>query len=43
MVGMRARARNAGGELHIDTRPGNGVSVEALVPYRAPTGEKVEA
>jgi two-component system sensor histidine kinase UhpB len=34
MVGMRARARNAGGELHIETHPGNGVTIEATVPHR---------
>lgn len=34
MVGMRARARSAGGELVIHSRPGQGVTVEATVPKR---------
>lgn len=32
MVGMRARARSAGGELKIETGPGAGLAVEALIP-----------
>jgi two-component system sensor histidine kinase UhpB len=32
MVGMRARARSAGGELRIQTSPGAGLMVEALMP-----------
>ena len=32
MVGMRARARSAGGELRIQTSPGAGLMVEALIP-----------
>jgi signal transduction histidine kinase len=32
MIGMRARARSAGGELAVRSEPGRGVSVEALVP-----------
>ncbi|GIU74191.1 MAG: hypothetical protein KatS3mg004_1278 [Bryobacteraceae bacterium] len=33
MVGMRARARSAGGELKVETAPGKGLAVEALVPF----------
>lgn len=32
MVGMRARARSAGGELRVQTSPGAGLMVEALIP-----------
>lgn len=39
MVGMRARARSAGGELKIETGPGAGLAVEALIP----AGERVAA
>lgn len=35
MVGMRARARSAGGELKIETGPGAGVAVEASLPALA--------
>lgn len=35
MIGMRARARSAGGELAIQTRPGDGVVVEAWAPLRS--------
>ncbi len=35
MVGMRARARSAGGELKIQTAPGAGLAVEALIPVAA--------
>jgi signal transduction histidine kinase len=41
MVGMRARARSAGGELKIETGPGAGLTVEALIPVSrraAPAG-----
>ncbi len=34
MIGMRARARSAGGELTIQTGPGRGVVIEARVPVR---------
>jgi signal transduction histidine kinase len=37
MVGMRARARSAGGELKVDTAPGRGVAVYASFPYRERT------
>lgn len=35
MVGMRARARSAGGELKVETGAGKGVRIEARIPYRA--------
>lgn len=35
MVGMRARARSAGGELKVETAAGKGVRIEARIPYRA--------
>jgi len=35
MVGMRARARNAGGELEVETAPGKGVRIAATLPYKA--------
>ena len=34
MIGMRARARSAGGELAVQSVPGRGLSVEARVPLR---------
>lgn len=34
MVGMRARARSAGGELKIDTAPGRGLTIVATIPFR---------
>lgn len=38
MVGMRARARSAGGELKIETAPGRGLAIEAVIPFRARSG-----
>ncbi len=35
MVGIRARARSAGGELSVETSAGKGVRIEARIPYRA--------
>jgi signal transduction histidine kinase len=35
MIGMRARARSAGGELAVRSQTGQGVTVEARVPKRA--------
>jgi signal transduction histidine kinase len=32
MIGMRARARSAGGEFAVRSRPGEGLSIEARVP-----------
>jgi len=34
IVGMRARARSAGGELKIESAPGQGTVIEACFPYR---------
>jgi len=34
IVGMRARARSAGGELKIGSAPGEGTLIEATFPYR---------
>ncbi len=34
IVGMRARARSAGGEMTIHSRPGEGVSIEAWAPLK---------
>jgi signal transduction histidine kinase len=38
MIGMRARARSAGGELTVRTRPGDGVSIEAWAPLAGSNG-----
>lgn len=37
MVGMRARAENAGGEFRVDSRPAKGVTLEVIVPARKVT------
>ncbi len=34
MIGMRARARSAGGDLNVSSRPGEGVLIEVRVPIR---------
>ena len=34
IVGMRARARNSGGELKVDSKPGEGTVISALIPFR---------
>lgn len=34
LMGMRERARNAGGELQIDSRPGEGTRVRVKIPLR---------
>jgi signal transduction histidine kinase len=34
MVGMRARARSAGGRLTVDSRPGKGVSITVEIPLK---------
>ncbi len=34
LVGMRARARSAGGELKVESAPGRGVRIEASLPYK---------
>ena len=36
MIGMRARARSAGGDVDIRSRPGGGVVVEVRVPAKTP-------
>lgn len=36
MIGMRARARSAGGDLSVRSRPGNGVRIEVRAPVREP-------
>jgi len=33
MIGMRARARTAGGRLDVDSRPGQGVKLTVEIPY----------
>ncbi|MGQ9634687.1 MAG: sensor histidine kinase [Bryobacteraceae bacterium] len=43
MVGMRARARSAGGELFIHSRPGQGVTLEAVVPKRGVSDEQEDS
>jgi signal transduction histidine kinase len=35
LIGMRARARSAGGDLSVASRPGDGVRIEARVPIEA--------
>jgi signal transduction histidine kinase len=37
MIGMRARARSAGGDLTVRSRPGQGVLIEVRVPIRDET------
>ena len=34
MIGMRARARSAGGDVNVRSRPGEGVLIEVRVPLR---------
>ena len=36
MIGMRARARSAGGDLTVRSRPGEGVVIEVRAPFREP-------
>jgi signal transduction histidine kinase len=36
LVGMRARARVAGGTLSVDSAPGNGVRISVELPLRDP-------
>ena len=43
MIGMRARARGAGGELAVLSRPGAGVSVEVRVPVPVATNGKEDS
>lgn len=42
LIGMRARARSAGGELNLHSHPGEGVSIEVRVPARS-VGDEQEA
>ena len=37
LVGMRARARTAGGTIHVDSRPGKGVKITVELPYEQPS------
>jgi len=37
LSGMRARARSAGGELHLKSEPGGGVTIEAWAPIAKPS------
>ena len=37
MIGMRARARSAGGDVDVRSRPGQGVLIEVRVPIRDET------
>ena len=39
LSGMRARARSAGGELTLHSRPGEGVAIEAWAPVTQPAAE----
>ena len=36
MIGMRARARSAGGDVTVRSRPGKGVLIEVRVPLSGP-------
>jgi signal transduction histidine kinase len=36
MIGMRARARSAGGDVTVRSRPGYGVEIEVRVPFAGP-------
>jgi signal transduction histidine kinase len=31
---MRERAQHAGGELHLQSAPGSGTTIEMLLPYK---------
>jgi signal transduction histidine kinase len=42
LVGMRARARSAGGNLHVWNEPGKGLAIQAEIPVREKTYEKSE-
>ena len=37
MIGMRARARSAGGDVTVRSHPGEGVRIEVRVPLRDET------
>ncbi len=40
LIGMRARARSAGGEMKLTSRPGAGVAIEVWAPLSKPVLEK---
>ena len=42
MIGMRARARSAGGDVTLRSRPGEGVLIEVQVPISAPAVGHIE-
>jgi signal transduction histidine kinase len=42
MIGMRARARSAGGEVAVKSEPGHGVQIDVWVPAPAPQQRNVE-
>jgi signal transduction histidine kinase len=42
MIGMRARARSAGGDVTVRSRPGEGVSIEVRVPIPGPAVGHIE-
>jgi signal transduction histidine kinase len=43
LIGMRARARSAGGDMTVRSRPGEGVRIEVRVPVRAEAHGREEA
>jgi two-component system NarL family sensor kinase len=42
MIGMRARARSAGGELNVESQPGRGVQIDVWAPVPAVSQDHVE-
>ncbi len=40
LIGMRARARSAGGEMKLTSQPGAGVAIEVWAPLSKPAGEQ---
>jgi signal transduction histidine kinase len=42
LIGMRARARSAGGELDLKSQPGKGVTIEAWAPLSAHQTARIE-
>ena len=43
LIGMRARARSAGGDMEVRSRPGEGVCIEVRAPIRAEALGREEA
>ena len=43
LIGMRARARNAGGDMEVRSRPGEGVRIEVRAPIRAEARSREES